>query len=315
MNLDPMKTLGFLNRLSAAALCASFSHAAEFKVEAEVQKLLDLETKEPAATFLPPETTAYASVIAPAPLIELFRQSEAAQAAIEVTKQSVERAERLFSSGELVARKDLDALHAQSTQDAAAKQLIEDKIALEWGARFSMMADVDRGKLIKTLLAGEEAMLKVSLSRGSEAVTSPVAARLYAEGREQAPVRCTTLSPAASVDPVFQGQAFIGEIENRDHTLVSGLNLSGVMELPGEKREGFLIPQSAVVFHLGKAWAYRKAGEEEFERLEIPIDTPLAGGWFVAKDAIADGELVTQGAQALLSKETFVPAREEGDGD
>ncbi len=315
MNLEPMKPLRFLIRLSAAVLCTSFSHAAEFKVEAEVQKLLDLETKHPAATSLSPETTAYASVITPAPLIELFRQSESAQAAIDVTKQSVERAEKLFASGELVARKDLDALHAQSTQDAAAKQLNEDKIALEWGARFSTMSDVDRGKLIKSLLAGEEALLKISLSRGAEPVTSPVAARLHAEGREQSPVRCTILSPAASVDPVFQGQAFIGEIENKDHSLVSGLNLTGVMELPGETREGLLIPQSAVVFHLGKAWAYRKAGEEDFERLEIPIDSPVTGGWFVAKDAIKDGELVTQGAQALLSKETFVPAPEEGDGD
>jgi hypothetical protein len=313
MNLDPMKPLRFLTPLFAAIFCASFSHAAEFKVEAEVQKLLDLESKQPAAISLPPETTAYASVIAPAPLIELFRQSEAAQAAIEVTKQSVERAEKLFASGELVARKDLDALHAQATQDAAAKQLIEDKIALEWGARFSTMNDVDRSKLIKSLLAGEEALLKISLSRGAEPVTSPVAARLHAEGREQSPVRCTTLSPASSVDPVFQGQAFIGELENKDHALVSGLNLTGVIELPGDVREGLLIPQSSVVFHLGKAWAYRKAGEEDFERFEIPIDSPVTGGWFVAKDAIEDGELVTQGAQALLSKETFVPEEAAAD--
>jgi len=314
MNLDPMKPLRFLIQLSTVILCAS-SHAAELKVEAEVKKLLDLQTKEPAAISLPPETTAWASVIAPAPLIELFRQSEAAQAAIDVTKQSVERAEKLFDSGELVARKDLDALHAQSTQDAASRQVIEDRIALEWGSRFSTMNDVDRKKFIKSLLAGEEALLKISLSRGAEPVTSPVAVRLHAEGREQSPVRCTTLSPASSVDPVFQGQAFIGEIENKDHTLVSGLNLTGVMELTGEAREGLLIPQSAVVFHLGKAWAYRKAGEEDFERLEIPIDSPVTGGWFVAKDTIEDGELVTQGAQALLSKETFVPAPEEGDGD
>jgi len=315
MNPDPMKPLRYLTRLSAAVLCTSFSHAADFKVEAEVQKLVNLQTKEPTAISLPPEIPAYASVIPPAPLIELFRQSEAAKAAIDVTRQSVERAEKLFASGELVARKDLDALHAQSTQDAAARQLIEDKIALEWGARFSTMPDADRGKLIKSLLTGDEALLKVSLSRGTEPVPSPVAARLHAEGRELSPVHCTTLSPANSVDPVFQGQAFIGEIQNKDHTLVPGLNLTGTMELPGEKREGLLIPQSAVVFHLGKAWAYRKAGEEDFERLEIPIDSPVTGGWFVAKDAIEDGELVTQGAQALLSKETFIPAPEEGDGD
>ncbi len=313
MNLDPMRHLRFLTWLSAAVLCASLSHAAEFKVKAEVQKLLDLETKQPATISLPAESTAWASVIAPAPLIELLRQSEAAQAAIDVTKQSVERAEKLFASGELVARKDLDALHAQSIQDAAARRMVEDKIALEWGARYSTMADVDRAKLIKALLAGEMALLKISLSRGAEPVTSPVAARLHAEGREQSSVRCTTLSPATSVDPVFQGQAFIGEIDNKDHALASGLSLTGFMELPGESREGLLIPQSAVVFHLGKAWAYRKAGDEEFERLEVPIDSPVTGGWFVAKDAIEDGELVTRGAQALLSKETFVPEEAASD--
>lgn len=307
MNLDPMMSLRFLTPLSAAMLCASFSHAAELQVEAATQKLLDLETQKPAAASLPPETPAYASVITPAPLIELLRQSEAAQATIHVTAQSVERAEKLFASGELVARKDLDALHAQSTQDTAAHRLIEDKIALEWGAHYSTMTDVDRGLLIQSLLAGEEALLKISLSRGVESVAAPVAARLHPEGRELAPVRCTSLTPAASVDPVFQGQTFIGEIENKDHRLISGMNLTGVMELPGEIRTGILIPQSAVVFHLGKAWTYRKVDEENFERLEIPIDSPVAGGWFIAKDAIKDGELVTRGAQALLSAETFTP--------
>jgi hypothetical protein len=307
MNLDPMMPLRFLTALSAAMLCAALCHAAELKIEAATQKLLDLETQKPAASSLPPETTAYASVISPAPLIELFRQSEAAQAAIHVTAQSVERAEKLFTSGELVARKDLDALHAQSTQDTAARRLIEDKIALEWGAHFSTMTDVDRSQLIQSLLASEEALLKISLSRGVEPVAAPVAARLHAEGRELAPVRCTSLTPAASVDPLFQGQAFIGQIANKDHQLISGMNLTGVMELPGEIRQGILIPQSAVVFHLGKAWAYRKSDEENFERMEIPINSPVAGGWFVAADTVKSGELVTRGAQALLSSETFTP--------
>jgi len=64
--------------LSAAALLAAASafvpplHAAE--VDEESQRLLEIKTADLTAKQLPPEAAVYGSVLAPAPLIDLFRQ-------------------------------------------------------------------------------------------------------------------------------------------------------------------------------------------------------------------------------------------------
>jgi len=65
------------------------------------------------------------------------------------------------------------------------------------------------------------------------------------------------------------------------------------------------------VFYLGKAWLYQKEDGDKFERIEVPIDTPTEGGWFVAGGVFEPHPVVTKGAQSLLSKETLAPAEEE----
>ena len=56
---------------------AIFSQATE--IDAQAQRLMGLETAALAAKSLPPRVAAYGSVLSPAPLIELFRQTEAAK--------------------------------------------------------------------------------------------------------------------------------------------------------------------------------------------------------------------------------------------
>jgi hypothetical protein len=79
--------------------------------------LLGFEVTDLTAKSLPPEVAVFGSVLSPAPMIELFRQLEAAQAALEVSKESLDRADKLFASGELVARKEVQTAQAQHAQD------------------------------------------------------------------------------------------------------------------------------------------------------------------------------------------------------
>jgi hypothetical protein len=70
------------------------------------------------------------------------------------------------------------------------------------------------------------------------------------------------------------------------------------------KESGLLIPNSAVVWYGGKAWIYKKQDKENFVRLPISTERPYKGGWFNESSIIkADDEIVTSGAQLLLSEE------------
>lgn len=294
--------------IAALVSVGSFAHATG--IDAEAQRLIGLETADLAEKSLPPEVAVYGSVISPAPLIDLFRQVEAAKAALEVSQQAADRAGKLFASGELIARKDVEAAQAQLVKDQAAIQALEDRLILEWGPRFSKLTAEKRAEFLEQLLEGRAAIVRLSVSRGESFEGLPLAADLHAFGREMKPIRCTSISPATTIDPAFQSRGFLGVIDTPDAPLASGLILTGNLEIKGTPRVGLEVPQGAVVFYLGKAWVYQKGGHDEFERVEIPTNAPIDGGWFLENDVIEPHPVVTKGAQSLLSKETAGPAEE-----
>ena len=290
---------------------AACGFACAVAIDAEAQKLLGLETADLAAKSLPPTVAVYGSVLSPAPLVDLFRQIAAAQAARVVSEESLARVEKLFTSGELVARKDVQAAQAQQASDQVVIQGLEDRLVLEWGQRFSKLSAADRVALLDDLLASRQALIRLSVPRGESPASVPLAASLHTFGRSQMPIRCTTITPTPAIDPAFQSQAYLGLIETPAAPLAIGLTLTGSLELAGEVRVGIFVPQDAVVFYLGKAWIYQKDEDDQFERVEVPVDVPVERGWFVAGDVLEPHPAVTKGAQALLSKETLAPAAEE----
>ncbi len=73
----------------------------------------------------------------------------------------------------------------------------------------------------------------------------------------------------------------------------------------GKAVDGVLVPSAAIVWWQGRAWAYVRAGPDRFVRREIPTSLPApdGSGGYIVRDLPAGAEIVTQGAQALLSEE------------
>ncbi len=89
----------------------------------------------------------------------------------------------------------------------------------------------------------------------------------------------------------------ISGIETR--TLVPGFS----MDARGRHTPGVVIPDSAVVWLDGRAWAYVQKDRERFIRQEVVTNHPGGKGWFVTKNFQAGDYVVVQGAQLLLSEE------------
>ena len=305
-----------INRLSLlSALAAGLAVVAlpvqALELEEETQEALGIEVAAPAAFKLAPEVAAQGTVLAPAALVDLFRQIAAARAALEISKESLARAEKLFAGGELVARKDVQAAQTQQAQDEAKLSGLDDRLALEWGPHFAAMAADARAALLAQLLVGKQALIRFSAARDAPLGTGPQGARLHPLGQETALFHSTAVFAAPTVDPASQAQAFLAVVATPQQPLATGLALAGVMELAGAPQSGVCVPQAAVVFYLGKAWVYQKTDDTHFERIEISTTTSITGGWFVAGEALATKQLVTTGCQTLLSKETLKEAEEE----
>ncbi len=300
----------FLQALLTSALCLTTAHAVE--IDDEAQRLIGLETAPLAGTKLPPQVAAYGTVLPPGPLVDLFRQIEMARADVAVSTQSLTRVEELFATRELVARKDVEAARAQVAKDQAAVEGLEDRLMLEWGSGIAKHSNEERTKLLEDMLAGKRALVRLSVARNVTVEGgAPVAAHLQALGHELKPLPGASIFPARAVDPAFQTQTFLGIMNSGETPLPVGAMLTGSFELKGEAREGVLVPASAVVFYLGKAWIYQEEKDEEFERVEIPANTPVDGGWFLEKDTLEVHPVVTKGAQSILSKETIGTVEEE----
>ena len=302
--------INFLQVLLFYALGLVAARAVE--IDDEAQKLIGLETARLVETKLPPQVAAYGTVLAPTPLVELFRQIGMARADVVVSKQSLARVEDLFASRELVARKDVEAARAQVAKDQSVIQGVEDRLMLEWGSGIARLSNEERTKLLDDLLSGKRALVRLSVARDVTMEGGvPVVAHLKALGRELKPLPGASIFPARSVDPAFQTQSFLAIMNSGETPLAVGAMLTGSFDLKGEPREGVLVPASAVVFYMGKAWIYQEEKEEEFERVEIATDTPVDSGWFLEKDALEAHPVVTKGVQSILSKETIATVEED----
>ena len=71
----------------------------------------------------------------------------------------------------------------------------------------------------------------------------------------------------------------------------------------GTTVDGVRVPAAAIVWWQDRAWVYRRANAETFTRIEIATDLPAPGGGYVVKDLPNSAEIVTRGAQLLLSEE------------
>ncbi len=296
------------NKMLACVLVALVGHAKATEITEDAQKLLDFETAELAARSLPPEVAVFGSVLAPAPLVDLIRQTDTAQAALGISQESLDRAEKLFAAGELVARKDVQAARAQQMVDQAALRALEDRLALEWGPWFAGKSAAERDALAEDLLAGRVGIVRLTVPRDGAAGMNPQAVRLHAFAQDTSIIRSDVIFPALAVDAAFQAPTFLALVKTPETPLPVGLLLEGRLVLPGIPREGFLVPAGAVVFHQGKGLIYQKSGATEFERVEVSLDTAVEGGWFLGGEGEKPNNVVVNGAQAILSQETLGPA-------
>lgn len=83
-------------------------------------------------------------------------------------------------------------------------------------------------------------------------------------------------------------------------------------------QSGFIIPESAIVWHLGLPYVYLQVNEELFKRVKITRKKLISTESYFIQDPLQEGDiLVSTGAQMLLSEEFRgqIPAEDDDDDD
>lgn len=248
-------------------------------------------------------------ILAKTQYIALQSELQLAQTAHSVHIQQYQRLKTLNEDdknvSDSVAQDAYALLQADQAKIAAISAQMNNLLAstqLTWGeALASLITGKPTASALQQLLTRQQVLVQISLpmdasspSKGSVIDITPLNARTQT-------IRATYVSPATSADISALGRTYYFSAPAA--LLRTGMRVNVLQKnTQSSARNGVIVPSNAVVWHGGKPWVYIKQAHHQFVRKPINADTEVEDGWFV-EDLPASSEVVTSGAQLLLSEE------------
>ncbi len=281
-------------------------------LDAETQERSGIETEALPATPYQEQIRAYGMVVDVARLTALSNnyataktQVQTAQAKLSMSKPAFERAQSLYEDQRAVSQAQLQSAQATFVTDQASLAAAEAQVRTlaatafqEWGSVLGKSL-VEDAPMITRLIERQVFLVQITLPPGvSLAVPPSIAAMETGRG---ARAGISLVSTATRMDPKIQGLSFFYTATAASGVL-PGMNVLAFLPT-GKSVDGVAVPASAIVWWQDRAWVYRRTGADTFTRDEIATDQPAEGGGYIVKDVPHDAEIVTSGAQLLLSEE------------
>jgi membrane fusion protein, multidrug efflux system len=284
-------------------------------VSTETQNQSDIKTNALKASSYHGGINSYGDVIGIDGLIELRTRYLAAKAESEVISASLTHNQNEYNrllalnqddknvSDKVVATAlaDTKSDEAKLSATESSAKSIADSVRQAWGESLSKLAlEKNMSPLLQNLVTNKEALLQITLPYDSP---EPAANSHVVIGipETQYSGAAYYLSPAPVSNASIQGKTYFYHLNSsilRSGMKVTVLNLNNT-----QSNIGVLIPATAVVWYGGKPWVYKKTSDDEFTRIPINTDTEVQNGWFYQGKLKAGDQIVTSGAQLLLSEE------------
>lgn len=173
---------------------------------------------------------------------------------------------------------------------------------------------VEAGQPILRIARFDRLLARVTAPPGQLLSEIPPTARLVAATNADHPIDATMLAVVPAVDARMQGTGLLFSISSPPSWLRPGAAVRAFINLPGDARNGVVVPRGAIVRHAGTSWIFVENGKNKFVRRGISLDQPVADGWFSLHGAKPGDRVVAVGAESLLGQEMksqFQAAEEE----
>lgn len=281
-------------------------------LDAETQQRSGIATVALPATPHQEQVRAYGMVLDVARLTTLSNnyanakaQVQTAQAKLAMSKPAFERAQKLYDFQQALSLAQLQSAEAAFVTDQAGLAAAEAQVRTltaaayqEWGSVLGQSL-VDGSPMITRLIERQDFLLQITLPPGVSVAAPPATAAI--ETGKGARVAIFFISPATRIDPKIQGISFFYTAP-AESGILPGMNVLAFLP-SGRSIEGVTVPASAIVWWQDRAWVYRRTSRDTFTRVEIATELPAPGGGYIVKDMPQGAEIVTSGAQLLLSEE------------
>ena len=284
------------------------------KLDTEAQKLSGIETITLKPASLHAEFFAYGKAINIEPLLALrnryllaLTERSSAKARFKQAEQNISRQQDLFRNG-VSSKRNLQEQQAQwqsykaqvDATDYQGKAIIDEAL-LNWGKELTDNAMSSYSDKLSAFLSGKQTLLQITLPANKHLADTIRTIYIEVSGNRAKAHKAELISVAAQTQSVAQGESYY--FQTGDKNIITGMNVTAWIPEQNERIAGVIIPKSALIWYMDQAFVYIKTGEEIFSRRTLDHYSASADGYFIP-DAIKPGEqVVTKGAQMLLSEE------------
>lgn len=272
---------------------------------------LELTTLE--AVSLHSETPTFGKVLDIQPLLDLRARERDAGSEVEMAAAALTLAEKnrkrvaALHAADILAGRELAHSEAQWLHDrareAAARRKVEDvhrEARHLWGSELARLALATQSPLLEELASHRRYLLQITLPPGSQLPMPGMSLPVAREFDRTHAYRADFIAAAPRTDELTQGETWFYHAP-ADH-LRAGMRVTAWVP-DGRNRPGVMLPARAVVWYAGQPWAYRKDADGSFIRTPVMAHTPSGSLWFVDSSFAPGDQVVTAGAQTLLSEE------------
>lgn len=259
-----------------------------------------------------PRITAFGIVIDSGPLIALSAQIAAArgklaaaQAATTLTRSQAARAADLYKAQHNISQAAFQAAQsglqvAQADQASMQAQLneLEARARTDWGAVLAGAATTGAAPLSQ-LESGTQQLVEASVPLGESLPALPSDPNASTPDGKRVALRLVSRAPRAAAG--VAGPSLYYLMTAQDSAPI-GTPLT--VDLRGQGMvAGVLIPPSAVVWHDGRALAYRQTGAASFAPTAVPTSSRGEQGYFVP---MGDGTALRPGQRIVVTGAALV---------
>jgi len=281
-------------------------------IDDETQQHSGIKTETLGAAPHQEQIRAYGMVLDIARLTELSNRYANAQAQVQIAQAKLafsrvefDRATKLYNENKAVSEAQMQSAGATFAADQANLMAAQAQVRSltaaayqDWGSVIGKSL-VEGSRMIERLIERQDFLLQITLPPGVVLTAAPATAAI--ENGKDTRAQITFVSPATHIDPKIQGISFF-YAASADSGVLPGMNVLAFLST-GKTADGVTIPASAVVWWQDRAWVYRRTAPDKFVRVEIATDLPAPDGGYIVANLPQDVQIVTGGAQLLLSEE------------
>jgi hypothetical protein len=283
-------------------------------LDSQTQTQTGLKTVKVASVNRQTEFETFGKVVSIEPLLVLrerylLAQAElkSATAKLKQTEQNWQRQQALFKNG-ISAKRSLQELDAQKFADQAAVEsshvrslALLNEAKLSWGDTLAQWIISPQCDNLKAILTGQRQLVQVTLPPNKLLPDHLQQISVDSAGIRSRAVPAEFIARSAQVDSVAQGENYFFETSNS--AMRPGMKINAWIAESESTQPGVFIPESALLWYMDQAYIFIKTAENTFVRRNVSQFVRDKQGYFVSDGLQAGEEIVSEGAQLLLSEE------------